>query len=135
MALGLHSSATSGALFRSLGKGSRPPGLVPKGLIRVYSWRFYPFPQRAQMFLKVNGIQHEIININLKNKPEWFFKKKTAGLVPVVEDSKGHLISESVIVFEYQDEAYPRNKLFPDDPYEIACQKILEGATFRYKVC
>ncbi|CAH6943070.1 glutathione S-transferase omega-1 [Phodopus roborovskii] len=115
----------SGASSKSLGKGSSPPGPVPEGLIRIYSMRFCPFAQRVLMVLKAKGIRHEIININLKSKPEWFFKKNPAGLVPVLEDSKGRLISGSAIICEYLDEAYPGKKLFPDDPYEKACQKMI----------
>ncbi|XP_044896583.1 glutathione S-transferase omega-1 isoform X1 [Felis catus] len=68
---------------------------------------------------------HEIININLKNKPEWFFTKNPFGLVPVLENSQGQLIYESAITCEYLDEAYPGKKLLPDDPYEKACQKMV----------
>lgn len=68
--------------------------------------------------------RHEIININLKNKPEWFFKKNPFGLVPVLENSKGQLVYESAITCEYLDEAYPGKKLWPEDPYEKACQKM-----------
>ncbi|XP_069317171.1 glutathione S-transferase omega-1 isoform X2 [Eulemur rufifrons] len=115
----------SGVSARSLGKGSAPPGPVPEGLIRVYSMRFCPFAERTLLVLKAKGIPHEVININLKNKPEWLFKKNPAGLVPVLENSKGQLICESVITCEYLDEAYPGKKLVPEDPYEKACQKML----------
>ncbi|XP_006744452.1 glutathione S-transferase omega-1 [Leptonychotes weddellii] len=115
----------SGASARSLAKGSAPPGPVPEGLIRVYSMRFCPFAQRTLLVLKAKGIRHEIININLKNKPEWFFKKNPFGLVPVLENSQGQLIYESAITCEYLDEAYPGKKLLPDDPYEKACQKMV----------
>ncbi|XP_076982071.1 glutathione S-transferase omega-1 [Tamandua tetradactyla] len=110
---------------RSLAKGSAPPGPVPEGLIRVYSMRFCPFAQRTLLVLKAKGIRHEVININLKNKPEWFFTKNPLGLVPVLENSQGQLIYESVITCEYLDEAYPGKKLLPDDPYEKACQKMV----------
>ncbi|XP_004468291.2 glutathione S-transferase omega-1 [Dasypus novemcinctus] len=110
---------------RSLAKGSAPPGPVPEGLIRVYSMRFCPFAQRTLLVLKAKGIRHEVININLKNKPEWFFTKNPFGLVPVLENSKGQLIYESAITCEYLDEAYPGKKLLPDDPYEKACQKMV----------
>ncbi|XP_040479880.1 glutathione S-transferase omega-1 [Ursus maritimus] len=115
----------SGGSARSLGKGSAPPGPVPEGLIRVYSMRFCPFAQRTRLVLKAKGIRHEIININLKNKPEWFFKKNPFGLVPVLENSQGQLIYESAITCEYLDEAYPGKKLLPDDPYEKAYQKMV----------
>nr|XP_004659426.1 glutathione S-transferase omega-1 [Jaculus jaculus] len=115
----------SGDAARSLGKGSEPPGPVPQGKIRVYSMRFCPFAQRTRLVLKAKGIGHEVININLKNKPEWYFQKNPHGLVPVLENSQGQLICESLITCEYLEEAYPGKKLLPDDPYEKACQKML----------
>ncbi|XP_057591561.1 glutathione S-transferase omega-1-like isoform X1 [Hippopotamus amphibius kiboko] len=115
----------SGGSARSLGKGSAPPGPVPEGLIRVYSMRFCPFAKRTLFVLKAKGIRHEVININLKNKPEWFFKKNPFGLVPVLENSQGQVIYESAITCEYLDEAYPGKKLLPEDPYEKACQKMV----------
>ncbi|XP_054585094.1 glutathione S-transferase omega-1 isoform X2 [Eptesicus fuscus] len=87
--------------------------------------RFCPFAQRTRLVLKAKGIRHEVININLKNKPEWFFKKNPAGLVPVLENNQGQLICESAITCEYLDEAYPEKKLLPADPYEKACQKMV----------
>uniref|UniRef100_UPI001659B412 glutathione S-transferase omega-1-like n=1 Tax=Halichoerus grypus TaxID=9711 RepID=UPI001659B412 len=77
------------------------------------------------LFIVFVSFRHEIININLKNKPEWFFKKNPFGLVPVLENSQGQLIYESAITCEYLDEAYPGKKLLPDDPYEKACQKMV----------
>ncbi|XP_009978887.1 PREDICTED: glutathione S-transferase omega-1-like, partial [Tauraco erythrolophus] len=68
---------------------------------------------------------HEVININLKNKPDWFVGKNPFGLVPVLETSKGQLIYESPITCEYLDEAFPGKKLMPSDPYERAFQKML----------
>ncbi|KAM6182714.1 glutathione S-transferase omega-1 isoform 2-T2 [Erethizon dorsatum] len=87
--------------------------------------RFCPYAQRTLLVLMAKGIRHEVININLKSKPEWFFKKNPLGLVPVLENSQGQLIRESVITCEYLDEAYPGKKLLPDDPYEKACQKMI----------
>ncbi|KAF6317240.1 glutathione S-transferase omega 1 [Rhinolophus ferrumequinum] len=114
----------SGGSARSLEKGSAPPGPVLDGVIRVYSMRFCPFAERTRLVLKAKGIPHEVININLKNKPEWFFKKNPFGLVPVLENSQGHLVYESAITCEYLDEVYPGKKLLPEDPYEKACQKM-----------
>ncbi|XP_007443177.1 glutathione S-transferase omega-1 [Python bivittatus] len=115
----------SGEFARSLGKESAAPGPVPEGVIRLYSMRYCPFAQRTRLVLKAKGINHEIVNINLKNKPEWFFEKSPFGMVPVLETSKGQLIYESPITCEYLDEAYPEKKLYPVDPYEKAYQKML----------
>ncbi|NWI16613.1 GSTO1 transferase, partial [Crypturellus soui] len=109
----------------ALSAGSAAPGPVAAGTIRLYSMRFCPFAQRARLVLRAKGISHEIININLKNKPDWFFEKNPFGLVPVLETSKGQLIYESPITCEYLDEAFPGKKLLPSDPYERALQKML----------
>ncbi|XP_053162418.1 glutathione S-transferase omega-1 isoform X2 [Hemicordylus capensis] len=115
----------AGECARSLGKGSPAPGPVPEGVIRLYSMRYCPFAQRTRLVLQAKRINHEIVNINLKNKPDWFFEKSPFGLVPVLETNKGQLIYESPITCEYLDEAYPGKKLYPADPYEKASQKML----------
>ncbi|XP_075114595.1 glutathione S-transferase omega-1-like [Leptodactylus fuscus] len=114
----------SGSL-RSLAKGSAAPGPVPEGLIRLYSMKFCPYAQRARLVLVAKGIKHEVININLKSKPDWFFEKSPFGLVPSLETFDGKIIYESLIVCDYLDEAFPGVNLTPADPYEKAQQKIL----------
>uniref|UniRef100_A0A2K6T3J5 Glutathione S-transferase omega n=1 Tax=Saimiri boliviensis boliviensis TaxID=39432 RepID=A0A2K6T3J5_SAIBB len=104
----------SGESARSLGKGS-----TPGGLIGLYSMRFCPFPERMSLVRKTKGIRHEVININLMNKPEWFFMKNPFNLVPVLENSQSQLIHESAITCDI-----PGKKL-PDDLYKTACQKMV----------
>ncbi|NXU47570.1 GSTO1 transferase, partial [Turnix velox] len=111
--------------FSFLSSGSAAPGPVPEGVIRLYSMRFCPYAQRTRLVLRAKGIRHEVININLKNKPDWIFEKNPDGLVPILETSKGQLIYESPITCEYLDEAFPGKKLMPSDPYERAFQKML----------
>ncbi|XP_032047166.1 glutathione S-transferase omega-1 [Aythya fuligula] len=115
----------AGEHSRSLGKGSTAPGAVPEGLIRLYSMRFCPFAQRTRLVLRAKGISYEVININLKNKPDWLFEKNPFGVVPILETCKGQLIYESPITCDYLDEAFPGKKLMPSDPYERAFQKML----------
>uniref|UniRef100_A0A8C1ZAT5 Glutathione S-transferase omega n=1 Tax=Cyprinus carpio TaxID=7962 RepID=A0A8C1ZAT5_CYPCA len=110
---------------KCLGKGSPAPGLVPKDHIRLYSMRFCPFAQRTRLVLNAKGIKHDIVNINLKNKPDWFLEKNPLGLVPTLETPSGQVIYESPITCEYLDEAYPEKKLLPSDPFERAQQKML----------
>lgn len=76
-------------------------------------------------FDKMLGERHEIININLKNKPDWYYTKHPFGQVPVLENSQCQLVYESVIACEYLDDVFPGRKLFPYDPYERARQKML----------
>ncbi|XP_075072294.1 glutathione S-transferase omega-1-like isoform X2 [Mixophyes fleayi] len=110
---------------RSLGKGSDVPGPVPEGFIRLYSMRFCPYAQRPRLVLLAKGIKHEVVNINLRSKPDWFFEKSPLGLVPSLETSDGKIIYESPIVCDYLDEAFPGIKLTPADPYMKAEQKMI----------
>ncbi|KAG9461921.1 hypothetical protein GDO78_015395, partial [Eleutherodactylus coqui] len=105
--------------------GSADPGPVPDGVIRLYGMRFCPYVQRARLVLIFKEIKHEVVNINLKNKPDWLFEKHPLGLVPSLETPDGKIIYDSPIVCDYLDEAYPGNKLTPEDPYEKAQQKML----------
>ncbi|KAF4090450.1 hypothetical protein AMELA_G00051940 [Ameiurus melas] len=107
------------------GKGSCAPGAVPKGQIRIYSMRFCPYAQRTRLVLSAKGIESETININLKEKPEWYLEKNPLGLVPTLETPSGQLVYESAITCEYLDEVYPEKKLFPSDPFAKAQQKML----------
>ncbi|CAL8297434.1 unnamed protein product [Merluccius merluccius] len=110
---------------KSFAKGSAAPGPVSDGSIRLYSMRFCPFAQRTRLVLHAKGIKHDIVNINLKDKPDWFIEKNPLGLVPTLETPSGQVIYESPITCEYLDEVYTDNKLLPADPFQKAQQKML----------
>ncbi|XP_023282386.1 glutathione S-transferase omega-1 [Seriola lalandi dorsalis] len=105
--------------------GSAAPGPVPKGHIRIYSMRFCPFAQRTRLVLNAKGIKHDTININLKDKPDWFIEKNPLGLVPTLETPAGEVIYESPITCEYLDEVYPEKKLLPSSAFGKAQQKMM----------
>ncbi|XP_031162938.1 glutathione S-transferase omega-1 [Sander lucioperca] len=106
-------------------KGSAAPGPVPNGYIRLYSMRFCPFAQRTRLVLSAKGIKHDTININLKDKPDWFLERNPLGLVPTLETPAGEVIYESPITCDYLDEVYPEKKLLPSSPFGKAQQKMM----------
>ena len=69
--------------------------------------------------------RHDIVNINLNDKPDWFLERNPFGHVPTLETSAGEVIYESLITCEYLDEAYPENKLLPSSPFGKAQQKMM----------
>jgi glutathione S-transferase len=108
---------------KALAAGSACPPLKD-GTLRLYSNRFCPFAERTRLVLAHHNIPHDVVNVNLKEKPEWFFKKNPLALVPVLE--KGDkTIYESSICDEYLDEVYGKQSLLTTDPFERARQKIL----------
>ncbi|XP_068183211.1 glutathione S-transferase omega-1-like [Antennarius striatus] len=106
-------------------KGSPAPGPVSGGFIRFYSMRFCPFALRTKLVLTAKGIKHEVININLKDKPDWFLERNPLGLVPTLETPAGEVIYESPITCEYLDEVYPNSKLLPSTPYGKAQYRMM----------
>ena len=69
-----------------------------------------------------------MINIDLKDKPEWYIAKNPLGKVPLLEE-KGvkDAIFESLIIAEYVDDKFhAKNPILPaDSPLERAQQKML----------
>ena len=73
--------------------------------------------------------RHEVVNVNLKQKPDWFLAKTPVALVPILEQGS-KVIYESAICDEYLEEVYGSHKLLPADPYLKARAKILmEGGS------
>ncbi|XP_050297679.1 pyrimidodiazepine synthase-like [Anthonomus grandis grandis] len=99
---------------KHLSKGSTEPPRVD-GLLRLYSMLFCPYAQRSRLVLKAKNIPHEIVNINLMQKPEWYFKIHTEGKVPALLDGD-KIIVESLDICDYLDEKYPENPLYPAEP-------------------
>nr|ABR24228.1 omega class glutathione S-transferase [Alitta succinea] len=107
---------------RALQAGEPYPPLTPDKW-RLYSMRFCPYAQRTRMVLLHKNIPHEIINVNLKYKPDWFLKRNPWGLAPTLELNK-KVIYESAICDDYLEEIYPQNPLYPKDAYKKARHKI-----------
>lgn len=68
--------------------------------------------------------RHEVVNVNLKNSPDWFSKKNPLAMVPVLEQGD-KIVYESAICNEYLDEMYGKQALLTAEPYDRARQKIL----------
>jgi glutathione S-transferase len=104
-------------------KGSTFPELAADKL-RLYSMRFCPFTQRTRLVLSHLNVPYEVINVNLKSKPDWFLARNPLGEVPTLEQ-RNKIITESAICDEYLEELHGNYNLFPADPYEKAKIKIL----------
>eukprot|EP00698_Gefionella_okellyi_P016239 TRINITY_DN4641_c0_g1_i1.p1 TRINITY_DN4641_c0_g1~~TRINITY_DN4641_c0_g1_i1.p1 ORF type:complete len:235 (-),score=33.98 TRINITY_DN4641_c0_g1_i1:63-767(-) len=92
----------------------RPAEINTAGKLTLLSMSQCPYAQRARLALAVKGIEHHLFNVDLKNKPQWFFDLNPNGQVPTVVYN-GEVVYESTIVMEYLDEAFPGLvNLFPD---------------------
>ena len=72
------------------------------------------------------------MNINLKNKPEWYLDKCPLGKIPALFVD-GVILYESLIIAEYLDEKYPQRPLFPRDPLQKAQDRIIIDGCYRVR--
>jgi len=83
-------------------------------LLKLVSFKACPFVQRVTIALEAKGLDYDIEYIDLAAPPDWFLAISPLKKVPllIVENQ---VIFESSVINEYIDEAYPTNKLHPDD--------------------
>ncbi|GAV03484.1 hypothetical protein RvY_13901 [Ramazzottius varieornatus] len=96
------------------------------GYLTVYSLRFSPFSERVRLLLNYKQIPFNIVNIHIRDRPEWYYKKNPLGKVPCLEEPDGSIVYESLVVAEYiEDRYHDQRPLLPADPYQRAVQKQL----------
>jgi glutathione S-transferase len=77
-----------------------------------------PYVQRAVIALSEKRAPYERIDIDLKNKPQWFLALSPLGKTPVLK-ADGEAIFESAVICEYlEDTLVPA--LHPSDPLQRA---------------
>lgn len=109
---------------KHLAPGSTCPEVTP-GLMRLYNMKFCPYAQRTRLVLAAKRIPNEVVNINLVEKPDWYFARNPLGKVPCLEFD-GKVIFESLITCDYLDEVYPSSPMLNStDPFRKAQDRIL----------
>ncbi len=81
----------------------------------VYSGTTCPFSQRCRFVLFEKGMDFEIRDIDLYNKPEDIAVMNPYGQVPILVE-RDLILYESNIINEYIDERFPHPQLMPADP-------------------
>ncbi|NP_001165916.1 glutathione S-transferase O2 isoform 1 [Nasonia vitripennis] len=94
-----------------LGPGSEQPPRVD-GKVRLYSMKYCPFAHRVILALSFKKIPHDIVNINLKAKPEWYLQIHPEGKVPALVDLDGNVVVDSTVIVNYLEEKYPDPTLY-----------------------
>lgn len=91
--------------------------------VQIYSAKACPFAHRSRLVLLEKGIEFELTEIDLQNKPEWFSQISRYGKVPAIKHGN-HEVYESAIINEYLEEAFPEPPLLPQDPGTRAIARI-----------
>ena len=93
----------------------------------LYSGTNCPFSQRCRLVLFEKGMDFEIRDVDLFNKPEDISVMNPYGQVPILVE-RDLILYESNIINEYIDERFPHPQLMPPDPVQRAqARQLLNG--------
>jgi len=84
-------------------------------MMNLYSGTTDPFSHRCRIVLFEKGMDFEVIDVDLYNKPEDIAVINPYNQVPVLVD-RDLILYESNIINEYIDERFPHPQLMPPDP-------------------
>ncbi|MEO0821139.1 MAG: glutathione S-transferase family protein [Pseudomonadota bacterium] len=74
--------------------------------MKVVSFKICPFVQRVIAHLEAGAIDHEVLYISLRDKPDWFLEISPNAQVPVLITDAGVALFESDAIVEYVEEAW-----------------------------
>ena len=86
-------------------------------MFTLYSADRCPFAARVRIALAEKGLQYDLVEIDLDDRPAWMYDKNPLGKVPVLEED-GFVLPESLVINEYLEERYPDPPLWPADAAE-----------------
>jgi glutathione S-transferase len=93
--------------------------------LTLYDAARCPYAARARIALAEKGVQVEVVEIDLSDRPAWLYEKNPAGRVPVIEEDGGRPLPESLVIMEFLEELYPEPALLPPDPADRASVRLL----------
>jgi maleylacetoacetate isomerase len=97
--------------------------------MKLYNYFRSSAAYRVRIALNLKGIDWEHVGVHLlkreQRSPE-YLKLNPAGLVPVLVDDEGHVLTQSLAIMEYLDDLKPRKaRLVPTDPIAKAHVRAL----------
>jgi len=84
-------------------------------MMTLYSGTVCPFSQRCRIVLYEKGMDFQIIDVDIHNKPEDLAVMNPYNKVPVLVE-RDLILHEANIINEYIDERFPHPQLMPADP-------------------
>jgi glutathione S-transferase len=93
-------------------------------VITLYDAPRCPYAARVRITLAEKGVEVDVVEIDLEDRPDWFYEKNATGRVPVLEED-GRPLPESAVIMEFLEERYPEPPLLPPDPADRAVARLL----------
>lgn len=92
-------------------------------MITLYDAPRCPYCARVRILVAEKGVELEVVEIDLSDRPAWLYEKNSTGRVPVVEED-GWLLPESAVIMEFLDERYPEPRLLAADAADRALARL-----------
>jgi glutathione S-transferase len=93
-------------------------------VLTIYDAARCPYCARVRILLAEKGIEHELVPIDLDNRPSFIRELNPPhGRVPVLEEG-AFVLPESPVIMEYLEERYPEPALLPADAAERARARL-----------
>jgi glutathione S-transferase len=92
-------------------------------MLTLYDAPRCPYCARVRIVLAEKGVEFEVVEIDLADRPAWIYEKNSTGRVPVVEED-GWLLPESAVIMEYLEDRHPEPPLLPVDPADRALPRL-----------
>ncbi|KAI5823761.1 thioredoxin-like protein [Schizophyllum commune Tattone D] len=97
------------------------------GQITLYTAKICPYAQRAEIALAETGLPFRRVEIDLRNKPEWYPNVNPRGQVPAITyggpehpveqpSPESEKIAESLVLVDFFNDLHPDHPLLPTDP-------------------
>jgi UPF0176 protein len=100
----------------------------------LYSFRRCPFAMRARMALSVSGLMYEIREVVLRDKPQELLQASAKGTVPVLVDTDGRVIEESLEIMVWALAQHdPEQWLAPEQGSLLEMQALIGECDGQFK--
>ena len=93
-------------------------------MITLYDAPRCPYCARVRILVAEKGVELEVVEIDLSDRPAWLYEKNSTGRVPVLEED-GRPLPESAVIMEFLEERNPEPPLLPPDPADRAFVRLL----------
>ena len=112
-----------------------PPFAVPEGEdapLEFYTHSLCPYAHRVSLCLAEKAVPHHRVHIDLSNKPAWYLKLNTRGLVPAIGLPGGEVLTESIDLCYWLEENFESSdghpSLVPEDANkEAEMRRLING--------
>lgn len=84
-------------------------------MLKLYSNAICPFAHRCRLAVAIKELDHERVEVDLAEMPDWYRQLSPNQKVPLLEHN-GDKVWESSIINEYLEDAFPDRPLLPRDP-------------------